>query len=264
MVLAYEQGTYANHASNLGALLGQDLAPQWDAPVYVVDPVTTDDFIPLARISGVPGIERKSRSHALNIRHCFHRFCRDHNLDPDNTRVITAHLGGGFSIAAVVGGKIIDTNDALLGMGPFSVERAGALPLAGFMDLIYDRKMTRAEVERILTKKSGQAGYLGTNDLREVETRVANGDEKAQLIYEAMIYQITKEIGGLYATFGGDLSGLILTGGLIRSPRFTENITANFPFISPIQIYPGSFELEALAAGVYRVLTGRETAREYA
>ena len=261
MLEAYRKETFANHASNLGALMADKLSERWPVPAFIVDPVTTDEMVEKARISGVPGVERKSRSHALNIKYCVQRAADKFGIDLAESRFITAHLGSGFSIAAVQGGRIIDVNDALLGMGPFSIERAGALPLSGILNLVFEEKKSRDELIHLFSKESGLKGYLGTNDLREVEENL--NDEKNYSIYKAMIYQIQKEIGAMFSALGGKLDGLILTGGLVRSPTFVKKLTKDLSFIEEHIIYPGSFELEALAEGVHRVLSGKEEAKDY-
>ncbi|MEE9119176.1 MAG: butyrate kinase, partial [Calditrichia bacterium] len=155
MLSAYISCEYSNHASNLAALIANLLSNQFDVPAYIVDPVTTDEFIAVARISGVPGIERKSRSHALNIKYCAHEAALEIGIDILNTKFIIAHLGSGFSIAAVKGGKIIDVNDALLGMGPFSTQRAGSLPISGILDEIFANGKNRDEAEHLFAQESG-------------------------------------------------------------------------------------------------------------
>lgn len=263
MLTEYKSCKYSNHASNLGALLANELQKKYDVPAYIVDPVTVDNFIDVARISGVPGIERKSRSHALNIHFCAKKAANELKLNIDNSQFIVAHLGSGYSIAAVRNGKIIDVNDALLGMGPFSVERAGALPISGILDKIYNSGKSRQDIEILFSKESGLKGYLGTNQFTEIEKQINNGDKQAELIVNAMVYQIVKEIGSLYASFSGTVSGLILTGGLANSSLLIDKLKHYLNFISPQIIYPGSFELEALSSSVLRVLEGKEEALDY-
>lgn len=263
MLSAYRTGRYANHASNLAALIADKLSHQFDVHAYIVDPITTDEFIDVARISGVPGIERKSRSHALNIKYCARKAASEISIDITDTKFIIAHLGSGFSIAAVEGGTIIDVNDALLGMGPFSIQRAGSLPLSGILDEIFSNGKTREETERLFSQESGLKGYLGTNQFQEIEHRIANGDEKALLIVNTMVYQIVKEIGGLHASFSGKTTALIITGGLANSNYLIEQLNKYLSFIQPQLVYPGSFELEALNQGVLNVLNGKDTAKEY-
>ncbi len=263
MLSAYTSCEYANHASNLAALIADKLSHQFDVPSYIVDPITTDEFIDVARISGVPGIERKSRSHALNIKYCSSKAASEIGVDVTNTKFIVAHLGSGFSIATVDGGKITDVNDALLGMGPFSMQRAGSLPISGILDKIFVDKKTQEEIEQLFSQKSGLRGYLGTNQFQEIEEMINADDKKAKMIVDAMAYQITKEIGGLHAAFSGKTSALILTGGLVNSDCFIEKLNEYLDFIQPHFVYPGSYELEALASGVLDVLNKKETAREY-
>ena len=263
MLSDYQSCKYANHASNLGTLIADKLVDEFDVPAYTVDPVTTDNFIDIARISGVSGIERKSRSHALNINYCVRKSADELSIDINNSNFIVSHLGGGFSIAAVKNGRIIDVNDALLGLGPFSIERAGALPISGILDTIYNSGQSRQDIEKLFSKESGLKSYLGTNQFEEIERRIINGDKKATLIVNAMVYQIVKEIGGLHASFAGTTSALIFTGGLANSKLLIKILKKYLDFIQPQIVYPGSFELEALSSGVLRVLTGKEESKEY-
>lgn len=263
MLSAYRSCEYANHASNLAALIAGKLSYQFDVPAYIVDPITTDEFSDIARISGVPGIERKSRSYALNIKYCSRKAAVELDIPLKKSRFIVAHLGSGFSIAAVKGGKIIDVNDALLGMGPFSIERAGSLPIAGILDEIFISGKSRKEFETLFSQESGLKGYLGTNQFQEIEQRIMAGDKKAILIVSAMIYQIIKEIGGLHAAFAGKTSALILTGGLANSNYLIAKLNKYLSFIQPLFVYPGSFELAALSKGVLRILNNKEIAKEY-
>lgn len=148
-------------------------------------------------------------------------------------------------------------------MGPFSVERAGALPLSGMIELCYDKKIPKRDLQQLLSKKSGLKGYLGTNNFQEIENRIRAEDREAKSITDAMIYQIVKEIGGCYAILGGESNALILTGGLLQSEYLRSALTRNLAFISPHYVYPGSFELEALADGALRVLAGKLEPKEY-
>ena len=263
MLSEYKACQHANHASNLAALIAEQLSHQFDVPGFIVDPITTDEFIDVARISGVPGIERKSRSHALNIKYCARKAASEIGIDITDTKFIVAHLGSGFSVAAVAGGKIIDVNDALLGMGPFSIQRAGSLPISGILDKIFSDGKNRTQAEQLFSQESGFEGYLGTNQFQEIEHRIANGDEKTLLIVNSMVYQIVKEIGGLHAAFSGNTSALIVTGGLANSTLLIEKMNKYLSFIQPHIVYPGSFELEALNQGVLRALNEQETAKEY-
>ncbi len=253
---------FANHASNLGGLIANKIAEDYGlGESYIVDPVTTDNMWDKARISGVPGIERACRVHALNIKAVARHIAEDNGLDFYKANFVVAHLGGGISIAALEGGKVVDVNDALLGMGPFSPERAGALPLRGVMKLCYSKP--EAEVKKLFSKESGFKAYLGTNDFREIEDRVVAGDAETIKIFEAFEYQIAKEIGAYCAALKGKLDGIIITGGCAYFKKFAENLKEYTGWMAPFFVYPGENELDALAEGAFRVIDGKEVPKEY-
>ncbi|MFH1214031.1 MAG: butyrate kinase [Candidatus Neomarinimicrobiota bacterium] len=249
---------YASHASNLGAPIAVEIAREFNVPAFVVDPVTVDELSPEARISGVPEIERLSRQHALNIRACARKAAEKLNRPLAGLNFIVVHLGGGISVAVVSGGRVIDCNNALLGMGPFSPERAGALPLEGLLNLAYSGQYTKTELKTKLSKQSGLLAYLGTNDVREVWRRIHTGDEKAALIFRAMIYQIGKEIGAMATVLNGKVDRIIVTGGLAHSAETVDLIRERVGFIAPLIVFPGENEMESLAEGGWRALDGLE------
>jgi len=253
---------YANHASNLGGMIAKKIAEDYGLKEsYIVDPVTTDNMWPKARLSGLPGIERKCRVHALNIKAVARKIAEKTGKDFYKANFVVAHLGGGISVAALEGGKIVDVNDGLLGMGPFSLERAGALPLAGVMKLCYSKP--EAEVKKMFSSESGFKAYIGTNDFRTIEDRVVAGDPEAVKINEAFEYQIAKEIGAYCAALKGKLDGIIITGGCAYFKQFAQNLKEYTGWMAPFFIYPGENELDALAEGAFRVIDGKEVPEEY-
>ncbi len=253
---------YGNHASNLGTLLADRLRQELGlAECYTVDPVSVDNMWEKARISGHPDIVRVCRGHPLNVRRTARRIAEQLGKTLEESRFVVAHLGGGFSITAVEQGYIRDVNDALLGMGPFSPNRAGALPLRGVMKMCY--KKPEEEVTRILSRESGLQAYLGTDDLREVLRRIDEGEEKARLIYEAFVYQIAKEIGACHAALRCDVDGIIVTGGIALSEKFIEDLKNYIGKLAPFFVVAGENEMEALAEGAFRVIDGKEKAKEY-
>lgn len=264
MLEDYTTARYANHASNLGALLAHKVAQRFQVPAYIVDPVTTDEFEPEARVSGVPEIQRRCRSHALNIKAVAHRTAEELHKRLDQTRFVVAHMGGGISVAALRYGRIVDVNDALLGMGPFSPERAGALPLEGLMTLAFSGGYTFESLAHKLSRESGLFAYLGTNDLQQIIDKVVAGEELAVTVYRAMVIQIAKEIASMAVVLEGSVDATILTGGMAHAEHLTDDLTARISFLAPVTVIPGSLELEALAQGAWRVLLGKEQVREYA
>lgn len=256
-------GVSGTHASNLGGLLAKELAKKHDSKAYVVDPVAVDEMDNVARISGIPHIERKSLAHTLNIKAISYRYANENVRSLNELRLVVAHLGGGISIAPMKNGRIIDVNNANE-MGPFSPERAGTVPSGALVKLCFSEKYNSAkEVKNLLNKKSGLISYLNTNDLRVVEKRIEDGDERAALIWEAMCYQIVKEIGAMATVLKGQVDAILLTGGLAYSKKLTTYMKDKLEFIAPIVIYAGEDELRALAEGAYRVLIGRQKVKEY-
>ncbi|HHW56173.1 MAG TPA: butyrate kinase [Clostridia bacterium] len=262
MVEDLKKGIGGEHPSNLGGLLGRALGDKYGIPVYTLDPVAVDEMENVARISGLPELPRKSQSHALNIKACIHRYAKENNLKEEELNLIVVHMGGGISVAAIKNGKIVDVNNANQ-MGPFSPERTGSLPSMKVVDLCYSGKYTFDEMKKKIVGMGGLVAHLGTNDAREVEKRIQSGDKKAKLVFEAMVYQIAKEIGRMAAALNGDVRTIILTGGLAYSKRLIEIIIDMTSFIAPITLYPGGDEMEALRDGALRVLRNIETPKIY-
>ncbi|MCX5849323.1 MAG: butyrate kinase [Deltaproteobacteria bacterium] len=258
-----EEARYGEHASNLGPILARRFGDIFHVPAYIVDPVTVDEYEPSSRISGVPGIERKCRTHALNIKSVSRRCAKDLGKDIENTTFIVAHLGGGISVCALEGGRIIDSTDALLGEGPFSMERAGTLPLAGVVDFCFDKGFSKKEVLSLFSKQSGFKGYIGTDRFTDVLDRIHTGDKQASRIFEAMVMQTVKWIGGMIALVKGKTDAVILTGGMANSQHLTNALYTHISPLAEVRLYPGEFEMEALAEGVLRVLQKSEASLEY-
>ncbi|MDR1874866.1 MAG: butyrate kinase [Synergistaceae bacterium] len=254
------------HASNLGAPLAVRFARAAgdDVPAFIVDPVVVDEMADEARLSGLPEIPRVSIFHALNQKAVARRAAADLKKPYEECGLVVAHMGGGVSVGAHDRGRVIDVNNALDGEGPMSPERSGSLPVGGLMDLCFSGRHTAAEIRKMINGRGGLVAHLGTNDMREVEGRIADGDARATLVFEAMALQIAKEIGSCATVLKGRVDAVVLTGGLAYSDRLCGRITSRTQFIAPVLRYPGEDEMQALAEGALRVLTGLETPREYA
>jgi butyrate kinase len=262
MIADARENLQGEHASNLGCVLASDMARAHACRAYVVDPVSVDEFEPLARYSGHPLIGRRALSHALNIHATARRAALELNIPYDQSRFVLAHLGGGISICPLRAGRIIDANDANSD-GPFSPERTGGLPLQQFLDLCFSGTYTREELSAMIRGRGGLAAYLGTSIAADVEKDIARGEERAREIYEAMAYQIAKEIGAMATVLNGTIDAVVLTGGLSHSALLTEWIQERVKFLGRILVYPGEDEMRALVEGALRVLRGAESALEY-
>lgn len=255
-------GVQGEHASNLGGIIAKAIADSEGIDSFIVDPVAVDEFDELARISGLPELPRRSLVHALNIRAVSRRVAEKIGKKLDDSNFIIAHLGGGISVVPMRQGKIVDANNANEG-GPFSPERAGGLPVGSVAKLAFSGKYTLAELKKKMVGKAGFVGYLGTNDAREVVKMIENGDEKAKLIFDAMAYQVGKEIGACAAALCGRADRIILTGGIAYSKLLTDKIEEMVKFIAPVEVVPGEDEMQALAEGANRVVIGEETPKIY-
>lgn len=252
------------HASDLGGLLAHDIAKESGIPAFIVDPVVVDELNEVARLSGSPLMQRKSIFHALNQKAIARRAAQDLGKEYKDANLVVAHLGGGISVGAHLRGRVVDVNNALDGEGPFSPERSGGLPALALAKLCLSGQYTEAEVRRLIVGRGGLMAYLGTNDAREVVRRIEQGDEQARLVYEAMSYQIAKEIGSAATVLRGIVDAIVLTGGLAYDQTYlVEWIRQRVQYIAPVLVYPGEDELLALAQGALRVLNGQEVAREY-
>lgn len=253
----------ATHASCISGLIGYELKQQYNIPAYIVDPVVVDEMSDVAKISGIPQITRTSIFHALNTKAIAKQCAKDMNRTYEELNFVIAHMGGGITVAAHQHGQVIDVNDGISGDGPFSPERCGGLPITQVLNLIEKDECTFKDIRDYTSKRGGLVAYLNTNDLRDVEAMIAKGDKYAQLIYEAMAYQVAKEIGAMSAVLKGQINAIILTGGLAYSEKFTSLIKEYVGFISEIKIYPGENEIQALANAVVRVLQGEEQPKIY-
>ena len=262
MIEDLHRGVQGEHASNLGGLIARKLAEPLGVPAYIVDPVAVDEFIPEARISGIPEISRRSLSHALNIKAVAHRAARDLGQQLADINMIVVHLGGGISVAPLREGRMVDVNNANEG-GPFSPERTGGLPVRDVVKMAYSDKYTEKELLSVFTRKGGLLAYLGTNDGQEIASRIADGDEQAELVFRAMAYQVAKEVGAMAAVLCGKVRAIVLTGGLAHSELLTGWIKDRVRFVAPVLVFPGEDEMQALAEGALRVLTGAEKPQEY-
>lgn len=249
------------HACNLAGLIANDIAKELDIKAYMVDPPCVDEMDDVARITGLEGTSRISMFHALNQKAVARRAAKKIGKRYEECNFIIAHVGGGISVGAHKKGRVIDVNNALDGDGPFSPERSGELPTCDLVDLCFSGKYTKQQIKKLLAGKGGIVSYLGVNDVRVVQEMIEKGNEKAILIYEAMVYQVAKAIGAMVTVLMGDYDMIILTGGIAYSKMFSEKLRERINFLGEFEVFPGEDELIALAEGGLRILTGEETAK---
>lgn len=250
------------HAAALGCIIAFDLSKELDIPAYVYDPVSVDEITDLARVSGLPELPHFAVGHALNTRAMAIKCANEIMKKPfSECTFIVAHIGGGVSIRLFKDGRNIDAvNDD---NGGFAPERAGSLDAVPLIQLSFSGKYTEAQLVKMVRGNGGLKAHLGTTDGIEIEKRINSGDAHAKVVYEAMAYNLAKDIGRLAVPVAGKVDRIILTGGVSYSKYISEYISKLVSFIAPVELMPGEYEMEALAAGALRVLKGEEEAGEF-
>lgn len=256
-------GKQGQHASNLGGILAREIGDAIGVPSYIVDPVVVDELIPIARYSGVPELPRTSVFHALNQKAVAKRYAKETGKAYESLNLVVVHMGGGVSVGAHQNGRIIDVFNALDGDGAFSPERAGAVPAGALIKMCFSGEYTEKEVYSKIVGKGGFNAYLGTNDMRDVLKKAAEGDDKAQELFDAFIFQICKDMGSMACVLNGKVDQIIVTGGIAYSDVVIKAMKERTEWIAPFTVYPGEDELLALVQGGLRVLNGEEKTMEY-
>ncbi len=255
---------YGEHASNLGGLIAHDIACSLpNAKAYITNPVVVDELDDLARISGHPLLPRRSIFHALNQKAVARQHAKSILRKYEELNLIVVHLGGGITVGAHKKGRVVDVNQGLDGDGPFSPERTGTLPVGDLARLCYSGKYTLQQVEKMIKGEGGLVAYLGTNSAYDIEQRAAAGDKKAKLIYDAMAYQVAKEVGAMGAVLKYEIDGILITGGIAHDKYFVNQIISYVHRLAPVHVYPGEDEMKALAMNGLRVVKGTVSAKVY-
>lgn len=259
-----KSGNYqSEHPSLLGVMIAKEIADILHINAYFVDPVSVDEFWEISRFSGLKEIKRKALSHALNVRMVAKKTAKKLKKTYEKCNFIIVHLGTGITVAAHLKGKQVDASNANED-GPLSPQRTGSLPTMPLVELCFSGKYQFADIEKKLLRQGGLLSYLGTDDIQEVEERIDKGNKEAELVYNAMIYQIAKDIGAYAVVLKGEIDAIIITGGIAYSKNFVEKLKEWVKFLcSTFYVYPGEGEMEALALGVLRILQKEEKAKNY-
>ena len=253
-------GRYGMHAANVGILIAKSLSDSYGIPAYFTDAPSTDELADIARVSGFAGIERSSIFHALNMKQVVRRHCRETGKDPHAHNFIVAHMGGGITVAAIRGLQAIDVNNGVDGEGPFSPERAGSLPTKAVLNLLAEGGMEPMALYDTLYRQGGLQSYFGTNSMMELEER-AFTEPRVQLVVEAMMYQVAKQVAAMAVPLQGQVDRILFTGGIANRQELMNRLGAMVSFVAPYTVYPGEDELTALMEGAYRCETGQEEAQ---
>lgn len=168
---------------------------------------------------------RRYGFHGTSHRYVSKRVCEFLNVPYEDQKIISAHIGNGCSLAAVKGGKSIDTS---MGMTPVEGlimgTRAGDVD-AGVLSFIMEKENIGPQsISTVVNKFSGLLGISGvSSDMREIQDAIAQGNDRAKLAFEMFCYRIKKYIGSYAAALGG-LDILIFTGGIGENSSITREL----------------------------------------
>lgn len=252
------------HACNLGGLIADELAALLpDCRAFIADPGVVDELEDVARLTGSPLMSRITIWHALNQKAIARRYAKEHGTRYEELDLIICHLGGGISVAAHHHGRAIDANNALDGEGPFSPERAGTLPAGQLIDLCFSGQLTKSELKKRISGRAGLTAHLGTTDVPAILKSIEEGDKKAELVIDAMIYNVAKAIGAASVVLYGKIDAILLTGGIAYSDYIVSRLRKRISFLAPVEVYPGENEMEALALNALGALRGELAVQIY-
>ena len=249
------------HASMLGVQMAREVQKIWGGKMYVIDPTCSDEFQDLARVTGIKGVYRHSATHFLNLKAACRKYAESIGRKYSDLNLIACHIDGGITITAHDHGRMIDANDGGGGEGPYTPTRMGGMAVTDVLRFVYD--MPKEELRSLCSQTGGFSSWFGTSNSDTIHAMVENGDPQAVLVWNEMIYRVAKCIGEMSMVLHGKVDGIVLTGGLMRFDDVREQLNDYCGWLAPITVYPGEFEMEALAKGVLRVLTGEEEAKQY-
>ncbi|MCL2487856.1 MAG: butyrate kinase [Oscillospiraceae bacterium] len=253
---------WGEHAANISPFCGKILSERYRKPAFYTDPVSVDEFMPESYVTGIPGMRRICKVHALNHKAVTRYAAQELGKSYEQCNFVVAHMGGGISVAAHRKGRMVDTCNPAE-EGPLCIDRPGQLPNLKLLDYIFTSGKSHDELYRQLSTGCGILAYTGLSDLIAIE-ELAAADPDIALLLNAMSYRVAFYILGYMAAFEGEpIDAVILTGGMAKSDWIVPAVTKRIEPFAKILIYKGEFEMEALAEGAIRVLSGKEKAKEY-
>ena len=256
-----EAAPYGEHPSNLGAYLAKKIGDMVGIPAFFVDPVCVDELTDVAHYTGFAEFRRLCQFHALNQKSIGRKAAKELGKKYEEANLIVCHLGGGVSVAAHDHGRVVDVFN-VKDEGAMGMDRGGALPVNQLINYCYSGK-SKDEVKKIFGRRAGMLSYLGTTDFRVICAKVVEGDPKYVEAYQALVYQLSKDIGAMAAVLHFDVDAIVYTGGMAYEQFFCDDITAYVGKIAPVIRLPGEEEMRSLAEGALRVLHGQQEASVY-
>lgn len=251
----------SEHPAKLGVMLAYELCKEYGGKMYTLNPTNVDELNDYARLTGIKGVYANAQSHVLNQKAVAKAHAQAMGKAYEDCNFVVCHIDGGITVNAHEKGRMVDGNVGSGGDGAFTPTRIGSVPVLALLDYIEAHSVD--EVRLMCSRAGGFVSYFGTSNAATIHAMVEENDPKATLIWNAMIYQICKQIGAMSAVLKGKVEGILLTGGLVRYQDIVEDIQERCGWIAPITCYPGEMEQEALAYSVLEVLRGHATAQTY-
>ena len=256
-----EAAPYGEHPSNLGSYLAKKIGDMVGIPAFFVDPVCVDELTDVAHYTGFAEFRRLCQFHALNQKSIGRKAAKELGKKYEEANLIVCHLGGGVSVAAHDHGRVVDVFN-VKDEGAMGMDRGGALPVNQLINYCYSGK-SKDEVKKILGRRAGMFSYLGTTDFRVICAKVVEGDPKYVEAYQALVYQLSKDIGAMAAVLKFQVDAIVYTGGMAYEQFFCDDITDYVGKLAPVIRLPGEEEMRSLAEGALRVLHGEQEAAVY-
>jgi len=176
---------------------------------------------------------RRFGFHGISHRYAAHRAAHLLRQDVGALRVVTCHLGGGCSLAAVHDGRSVDTTMGFTPLDGVAMNRrSGAIDPGILIHLLRHEGYTADSLDRLLNHDSGLAGLSGTSgDMRDVLSAMDSGDERARLALDVYVHHIRQAIAAMAASMNG-LDALVFTGGVgEHAPRVRAMVCEGLAFL---------------------------------
>jgi acetate kinase len=176
---------------------------------------------------------RRYGFHGINHQYCAERAAQLLGKDLGLLKIVTCHLGNGCSLAAVQGGRSVDTTMGFTPLeGLMMGTRSGSID-PGILTYLMRQGLTEARLDELLNKKSGLLGISGiSGDMRRILAAMKEGNARARLAFDIFIHRLRSCIGAMIATLGG-IDALVFTAGIgEKSPEVRAAACANFGFLN--------------------------------
>ena len=225
----------------------------------VVEPAAENELLPEATISGVKGVTRNPFFHVFSQRAAAYLYADDVGKDPEEVRIVVAHLGTEISVGAYELGRIVDSNSPLDGEGPLSPTTSGNLPVDALVRLCYSGKYDMDEMMRLINREGGLKAYLSSSKLADVSQSWDSGDVTTRRMVSVMAYQVAREIGARASVInanGKKLEAVVLTGPWALFEAFASQVRERVAWIAPVVIHVWKSELLILAVAAIETFKG--------